>query len=93
MKRGRRKKVEGKPYDLPLTVSREELQGILDLIAKRFRETGVERTKQDLVREAITMLLNQEGLLPAISVSEDSRSAKKSDVVSIGKQKVRDGAG
>jgi hypothetical protein len=69
--RGRRRKIEGEPYDVPLTVSREELQGILDLIAKRFRETGVEYTKQDLLREALRILLIREGLLNSLGQLEN----------------------
>jgi hypothetical protein len=47
-----------------LSLPRDELQGILDLVAKRFRETGIEYTKQDLVREAVRILLIREKLFP-----------------------------
>jgi len=61
---GRPRKILGPRYKVPsLFVSREENQGLLDLIAKRFRSTGMEPSKQDLAREAIADLLRREGLL------------------------------
>jgi len=46
-----------------LFISREENQGLLDLISKRFRQLGLEPSKQDLVREAVADLLRREELL------------------------------
>jgi hypothetical protein len=61
---GRPRKIAGEKYGIPaLFVSRDENQGLLDLIARRFRETGLEPTKQDLAREAIADLLRRERLL------------------------------
>jgi hypothetical protein len=71
MGRGRKRKIDGKPYDVQLTVSREELQAILDLVSKRFRETGIEYTKQDLVREAVRLLCIREGVLQSSKAPVD----------------------
>ncbi len=67
---GRRKKVRGTVYRVLLSLPRDELQGVLDLIAKRFRETGIEYTKQDLVREAVRILLIREKVFPAQAIPE-----------------------
>ena len=73
---GRPRKIQGPKYKIPsLFVSREENQGLLDLVAKRFREGGNEPSKQDLVREAIADLLRDEGLLELRPVTRNQLSS------------------
>jgi len=46
-----------------VSLPKEELHGLLKLIAKRFDETEQRLTEQDLTREGIRMLLAAEGLM------------------------------
>jgi hypothetical protein len=62
--RGRPKKILGRGHDIYVQLSKEELHGLLRLIAKRFDEKETEPSKQDLIREAVRDLLLRESLLP-----------------------------
>ena len=66
---GRPKKIPGKAHPVYLSLSKEELHGLLKLIAKRFDETDDRPTEQDLIREALRHLLVREGFLPSAQLS------------------------
>ena len=61
--RGRPKKIAGKAHEVFVNLSKDEFLGLLRLVAKRFDETEIEPTKQDLMRAALRDLLFREGLL------------------------------